>query len=79
MCELSVGQARMPYIMVISPPLPFAATTSPNGDIVVFYLGPEPRMTSEQALVFAAQLRDMAAEASLTPQPSPDMAGRART
>ncbi|WP_433254496.1 hypothetical protein ACQPYK_12875 [Streptosporangium sp. CA-135522] len=48
--------------MVISPPLPFAATMSQNGDIVVFYRGPEPRMTSEQALLFADQLRDMAAE-----------------
>ncbi|MEV8638603.1 hypothetical protein AB0395_43800 [Streptosporangium sp. NPDC051023] len=48
--------------MVISPPLPFAATMSPNGDIVVFYIGPEPRMTAEQALAFADQLRDMATE-----------------
>ncbi|GAA3426798.1 hypothetical protein ACWDTT_29800 [Streptosporangium sandarakinum] len=48
--------------MVISPSLPFAATTSPNGDIVVFYVGPEPRMTPEQALAFADRLRDMAAE-----------------
>lgn len=52
----------MPDIMVISPPLPFAATMSPNGDIVVFYIGPEPRMTAEQALAFADQLRDMATE-----------------
>jgi hypothetical protein len=47
--------------MVILPPLPFTATTSPNGDIVVFYVGPEPRMTPEQALAFADQLRDLVA------------------
>ncbi|MEV4093241.1 hypothetical protein [Streptosporangium saharense] len=46
--------------MVISPTLPFTATTSLNGDIVVFYVGPEPRMTAEQALAFADQLRDLA-------------------
>ncbi|MEU8379933.1 hypothetical protein [Streptosporangium sp. NPDC048865] len=50
-------------IMVISPSLPFAATTSPSGDIVVFYVGPEPRMTPEQALAFADVLRDLAAGA----------------
>lgn len=61
MCELSVGHARMRSIMVISPTLPFTATTSLNGDIVVFYVGPEPRMTAEQALAFADQLRDLAA------------------
>ncbi|MFD0890613.1 hypothetical protein ACFQ08_39225 [Streptosporangium algeriense] len=48
--------------MVISPTLPFTATTSLNGDIVVFYVGPEPRMTAEQALAFADLLRDLAAE-----------------
>jgi hypothetical protein len=53
----------MMRIMVTTlPPLsagvrsPFAATRSPQGDIVVFYLGPEPRMTSEQAVAFADQL-----------------------
>jgi hypothetical protein len=46
--------------MVILPPLPFTATTSPSGDIVVFYVGTEPRMTPEQALAFADQLRDLA-------------------
>jgi hypothetical protein len=30
--------------MVISPSLPFTATTSPSGDIVVFYVGTEPRV-----------------------------------
>jgi hypothetical protein len=34
---------------------------SPSGDIVVFYVGTEPRMTPEQALAFADQLRDLAA------------------
>jgi hypothetical protein len=57
-------------IMVISPSLPFAATTSPNGDIVVFYVGTEPRMTPEQALAFADVLRDLAAGAR-----SPVLAG----
>lgn len=46
--------------MVISPSLPFTATTSPNGDIVIFYVGTEPRMSPEQALAFADQLRDLA-------------------
>ncbi len=53
----------MPNIMVTTGSLPFTATMSLNGDIVVFYVGPEPRMTSEQALAFADQLRDMASEA----------------
>ncbi|NUW30749.1 hypothetical protein HTZ77_04835 [Nonomuraea sp. SMC257] len=48
--------------MVISPPSPFTAVRSPLGDIVVFYLGTEPRLTPEQALAFADQLRDLAAE-----------------
>ncbi len=59
-CELSVGQAMIAPIMVISPSLPFTATTSPSGDIVVFYVGTEPRMTPEQALAFADMLRDLA-------------------
>jgi hypothetical protein len=46
--------------MVILPSLPFTAMASPNGDIVVFYVGTEPRMTPEQALAFADQLRDLA-------------------
>ncbi|MEU0483839.1 hypothetical protein ABZ260_32210 [Streptosporangium sp. NPDC006013] len=50
--------------MVIHQSLPFTATTSPSGDIVVFYVGTEPRMTPEQALAFADQLRDLAAGAS---------------
>lgn len=62
-CELSVGQAMIGPIMVISPSLPFTATTSPSGDIVVFYVGAEPRMTPEQALAFADMLRDLAAGA----------------
>jgi hypothetical protein len=35
---------------------------APLGDIVVFYLGPEPRLTPEQALAFADQLRALAAD-----------------
>ncbi|MFF5213036.1 hypothetical protein [Streptosporangium sp. NPDC000396] len=50
------------FTTVTTPSLPFAATVSQSGDIVVFYLGPEPRMTPEQALVFADQLRELAAE-----------------
>jgi|GEM_PF-4997854 len=50
--------------MVITPSLPFTATTSPSGDIVVFYVGVEPRMTPEQALAFADRLRDLATVAS---------------
>lgn len=50
--------------MVNFPSLPFAATTSPNGDIVVFYVGTEPRMTPEQALAFADRLRDLASGAA---------------
>ncbi|WP_326643285.1 hypothetical protein OG884_06870 [Streptosporangium sp. NBC_01755] len=50
--------------MVIHQSLPFTATTSPSGDIVIFYVGTEPRMTPEQALAFADQLRDLAAGAS---------------
>lgn len=33
-----------------------------SGDIVVFYVGTEPRMTREQALQFADQIRDLALE-----------------
>ncbi|GAA2412497.1 hypothetical protein [Nonomuraea africana] len=47
--------------MAISPLLPFTPVRSPSGDIVVFYTGTEPRMTPEQALAFADQLREMAA------------------
>jgi hypothetical protein len=43
--------------------IPFNAVRSPAGDIVVFYVGAEPRLTSEQALAFADQLRALAAEA----------------
>ncbi|MEU7892273.1 hypothetical protein AB0B45_05340 [Nonomuraea sp. NPDC049152] len=50
-------------IMVISPSLPFTPVRSPSGDIVVFYTGTEPRMSREQALAFADQLRELAAEA----------------
>ncbi|MBB2911066.1 hypothetical protein FHS43_002331 [Streptosporangium becharense] len=50
--------------MTISSSLPFIATTSPSGDIVVFYVGTEPRMTPEQALAFADQLRDLATQAA---------------
>ncbi|TDE56421.1 hypothetical protein E1295_10760 [Nonomuraea mesophila] len=46
---------------------PFNAVRSPAGDIVVFYVGAEPRLTAEQALAFADQLRALAAE----PQPAP--------
>ncbi|MEV4165628.1 hypothetical protein [Nonomuraea dietziae] len=51
--------------MAISPLLPFTPVRSPSGDIVVFYTGTEPRMTPEQALAFADQLREMAAPAGL--------------
>ncbi|MGN9841702.1 hypothetical protein ACTMTI_26610 [Nonomuraea sp. H19] len=43
--------------------IPFNAMRSPAGDIVVFYVGVEPRLTSEQAIAFADQLRALAAEA----------------
>ncbi|WP_285777283.1 hypothetical protein [Microtetraspora sp. NBRC 13810] len=63
--------------MVITPSLPFAATRSPLGDIMVFYIGAEPRLTREQALAFADQLRDLAAE---TPagEPALSLAGLSR-
>ncbi|MGW5685381.1 hypothetical protein [Nonomuraea sp. NPDC003754] len=48
--------------MVISPSLPFTPVRSPSGDIVVFYTGTEPRMTREQALALADQLRELATE-----------------
>ncbi|MEV0588569.1 hypothetical protein [Nonomuraea sp. NPDC050310] len=35
---------------------------SPAGSIVVFYTGAEPRLTREQALAFADQLRDLATQ-----------------
>ncbi|MCK2217672.1 hypothetical protein MF672_028335 [Actinomadura sp. ATCC 31491] len=40
--------------------IPFSAVRSQGGDIVVFYVGSEPRMTPEQALAFADQLRALA-------------------
>ncbi|NBE93031.1 hypothetical protein FE391_10055 [Nonomuraea sp. KC401] len=46
---------------------PFNAVRSPAGDIVVFYVGAEPRLTAEQALAFADQLRSLAAEPHATP------------
>lgn len=46
--------------MTISPALPFAATTSPSGDVVVFYVGTEPRMSPDQAVAFADQLYALA-------------------
>ncbi|MFD1933694.1 MULTISPECIES: hypothetical protein [Nonomuraea] len=49
-------------IMVISPSLPFTPVRSPSGDIVVFYTGTEPRMSREQALALADQLRELATE-----------------
>ncbi|MFG3436847.1 MULTISPECIES: hypothetical protein [Nonomuraea] len=52
----------MMTIMVISPSLPFTAIRSPLGEIVVFYVGPEPRLTPEQAVAFADQLRELATE-----------------
>ncbi|WP_162795409.1 hypothetical protein [Nonomuraea lactucae] len=63
--------------MVISAPLPFTAMRSPLGDIVVFYVGTEPRLTAEQALAFADQLRELAGDpmaaamARLAPGPAP--------
>ncbi|GAA2858406.1 hypothetical protein GCM10010517_16850 [Streptosporangium fragile] len=59
------GAGKNDRIMTVSPSLPFIAMTSPSGDIVVFYVGTEPRMTPEQALAFADQLRDLATEAQL--------------
>lgn len=35
---------------------------SPLGDILVFYTGIEPRLSREQALAFADQLRELATE-----------------
>ncbi|HEX4815197.1 MAG TPA: hypothetical protein VFV66_20840 [Nonomuraea sp.] len=43
--------------------IPFNAVRSPAGDIVVFYVGAEPRLTAEQALAFADQLRTLASAA----------------
>jgi xanthosine utilization system XapX-like protein len=54
---LSVSPGRIVGIMI-----PFNAVRSPAGDIVVFYVGAEPRLTSEQALDFAEQLRALATE-----------------
>ncbi|TDD24052.1 hypothetical protein [Nonomuraea diastatica] len=50
---------------------PFNAVRSPAGDIVVFYVGAEPRLTAEQALAFADQLRALAAEPGPTPAGAP--------
>ncbi|MEW9549592.1 hypothetical protein [Nonomuraea sp. NPDC050783] len=47
--------------------IPFTAVRSPHGDIVVFYVGSEPRMTPDQALAFADQLRALAADAHPAP------------
>ncbi|MEV0631092.1 hypothetical protein [Nonomuraea wenchangensis] len=49
--------------------IPFNAVRTPGGDIVVFYVGSEPRLTPDQALAFADQLRALAA-----PQQAPAMA-----
>ncbi|MGP3929730.1 hypothetical protein [Nonomuraea sp. KM88] len=50
---------------------PFNAVRSPAGDIVVFYVGAEPRLTAEQALAFADQLRALAAEPDPAPSGAP--------
>lgn len=50
----------MILIMVISPSAPFSAVRSPAGDIMVFYVGAEPRLTRAQALAFADELRALA-------------------
>ncbi|MFG1615632.1 hypothetical protein ACGFI3_22960 [Nonomuraea wenchangensis] len=50
--------------------IPFNAVRTPGGDIVVFYVGSEPRLTPDQALAFADQLRALAA----APQQAPAMA-----
>jgi hypothetical protein len=42
--------------------IPFNAVRSLSGDIVVYYVGAEPRLTAEQALAFADQLRTLATE-----------------
>jgi hypothetical protein len=42
--------------------IPFNAVRTPAGDIVVFYVGAEPRLTAEQALAFADQLRTLATD-----------------
>ncbi|MFE3454759.1 hypothetical protein ACFXJ8_38140 [Nonomuraea sp. NPDC059194] len=54
---------------------------SPSGDIVVFYTGTEPRMSREQALALADQLRELATEPPATGLAGalrgwPDEAGR---
>ncbi|WP_093172129.1 hypothetical protein [Sinosporangium album] len=46
--------------MLTTPTLPFAATRMPLGDIMVFYLGPSPRLTPAQAREFSDQLRNLA-------------------
>ncbi|QYC43755.1 hypothetical protein Nocox_30865 [Nonomuraea coxensis DSM 45129] len=51
--------------------IPFNAMLSPGGDIVVFYVGSEPRMTPDQALAFADQLRALAGAGE---QPAPALA-----
>ncbi len=47
-------------IMTTSHTLPFAAMTSRNGDVVIFYVGTEPRMSPDQAVEFADQLYALA-------------------
>ncbi|GAA1743618.1 hypothetical protein AB0K40_00550 [Nonomuraea bangladeshensis] len=51
--------------------IPFNAVRTPGGDIVVFYVGSEPRLTPDQALAFADQLRALA---DADPCPAPAMA-----
>ncbi|MER5420355.1 hypothetical protein [Streptosporangium roseum] len=46
--------------MTTSPTLPFTATTSLRGDVVIYYVGTEPRMSPDQAVAFADQLYALA-------------------